>query len=179
MGTDVGEQPCIHHGTKPATIAVRGHGNPGAGLHIYAPLMITGRFHLLHEKFHILLRIAKETVLLKKCLRVIMVNVACHDIKRNISASFIRYVHQITDKLLKQKQLPVDSDIECSLRSVQSETCSLSPRQKNRSDFSFPDRLDSEFVELVPAALNLICLNRLKRCKYAPLVHGLLALNLL
>ena len=118
-------------------------------------------------------------MLLKKCLRVVMVNVACHDIKRNISAGFIRYIHQVADELLKQEQLPVDSDIECSLRSVQSETCSLSPRQKNCSDFSFPERLDAEFVELVPAALNLICLNRLKRCKYAPFIHGLLALNLL
>ena len=141
--------------------------------------MITGRFHLLHEKFHILLRVTKVTVLLKKCLRVVMVDVARHDIKRNIRAGFIRHVHQVTDELLKQKQLPVNPDIECSLRSVQSETRSLSPRQKNRSDFSFPDRLDAEFPELVPAPLNFFRLNRLKRCEYAPLVHGLLALNLL
>ena len=141
--------------------------------------MITGRFHLLHEKFHILLRVTKVTVLLKKCLRVVMVDVARHDIKRNISAGFIRYVHQVADELLKQEQLPVNPDIECSFRFVQSETRSLSPRQKNRSDFSFPDRLDAEFPELVPAPLNFFRLNRLKRCEYAPLVHGLLALNLL
>ena len=108
-----------------------------------------------------------------------MVDVACHDIKRNIRAGFIRHVHQVTNELLKQKQLPANPDIECSFRSVQSETRSLSPRQKNRSDFSFPDRLDAEFPELVPAPLNFFHLNRLKRCEYAPLVHGLLALNLL
>ena len=103
--------------------------------------MITCRFHLLHEKFHILLRVTKETVLLKKCLRVIMVNVACHDIKRNISAGFIRYVHRVTDELLKQKQLPVDSDIECSLRSVRSETCSLPPARRTAPTFSFRSAL--------------------------------------
>ena len=56
---------------------------------------------ILGEKFHIIFRITKVIMFLKKSCRICVVDIACHNIKRYIYSCLICHVHQIAKQLLK------------------------------------------------------------------------------
>ena len=73
--------------------------------------MITRRNHFLNEKLHIILRITKIIVLLKKSNCVLIINIACHNVHWNICFRFVRHIHQVAEKLFKQIKFPVHANI--------------------------------------------------------------------
>ena len=133
------------HGFKPSTVSIRRHRERILRFHQYVSIKIDRRNHLLHKKFHITAVISEKIMFFKKRPCLCIVFFTGHNIKRNPHACLMFYLHQIFNQLFKNIECFRHSDIKHAFCLVKSQPGTLSSRQKNRTDFSFPECFQSRF----------------------------------
>ena len=165
---------CPKHGFKPSSVSIRRHRKRILRFHQYVSIEIDRRIHLLHKKFHITAVISEKIMFFKKDPRLHIVFFAGHNIKRNPHTCLMFYLHQIFNQLFKNIECFRHSDIKHAFCLVKSQPGTLPSRQKNCTDFSFPECFQSRFPIQIFLLSDFGKFGRLQRRKCSSLLFFLM-----
>ncbi len=133
----------LMHGAEPSAVSVGRGCDLERTLHIDLAVVIGSRRHILPEEEHKRRIISEIIVLLHEGDRGLVILVAGHDKEREKAAGFLYYIHHVLNQALHDINRMGLADVIHALRIIRAKPCSHSSGQKNRTELTLTNELQS------------------------------------
>ena len=108
----------------------------------------------------------------KKISCLLVIFLACHNVKGNPHTSLVLHLHEIFNQLLEDIEILRDSDIIHSLRLIKAKSGTLSPCQKNCTNLSCTQCLNPDSSKFLSSIFNFRKFCSPKRFKHPPFLSS-------